>query len=191
MTEITQRVSQLPPAVVRFVARWGALGEAWGVNRSVAQIHALLYLSDRPLTAEDIAERVQLARSNVSSSLRELLAWTLIRRVPVLGDRRDYYEAEADMFEMARCIAAGRRAREITPAIAALRACLADAEGDAEVAAAVKSRLASMLAFTETVDNSFDEIIRLPTPVLARLMKMGGAVARFVCGRKRRKAARR
>jgi DNA-binding transcriptional regulator GbsR (MarR family) len=120
----------MPAAVERFVVHWGEMGEVWGVNRSVAQIQALLYVAERPLAAEDIAERLRLARSNVSTSLRELLSWSLIRRVPVLGDRRDYYEAEADMFEMVRRIAQGRKAREIDPAIAVLRACVTDARAD-------------------------------------------------------------
>jgi DNA-binding transcriptional regulator GbsR (MarR family) len=178
MTEIT--VITIPRALERFVVHWGEMGEAWGVNRSVAQIHALLYVSDRPLTAEDIAERLKLARSNVSTSLRELLGWSLIRRVPVLGDRRDFYEAESDMLEMVRRIAAGRKAREIDPAIALLRGCVAEASGDSRLSPAVKKRLEGMLAFTEGVGKSFDEIMGLPSPVLARLIKMGGAIARLL-----------
>lgn len=191
MTEITVTTHRMARAVERFVVHWGEMGEVWGVNRSVAQIHALLYVSERPLTAEDIAERLHLARSNVSTSLRELLAWNLIRRVPILGDRRDHYEAEADMFEMVRRIAAGRKTREIEPAISVLRACLADAERDGAVTPAVRERFAAMLRFTETVDRSFDEIMALPTPVLARLIKMGGAIARFVGSAKGKKATRR
>jgi DNA-binding transcriptional regulator GbsR (MarR family) len=120
MTEITV-TKPLPPAIERFVVHWGEMGTAWGVNRSVAQIHALLYLSDEPLTADDIAAQLAMARSNVSVSLRELLGWSLIRRVHAMGDRRDYYEAEADMFEMVRRIAQGRKAREIDPALTVLR----------------------------------------------------------------------
>src|SRR6201986_3839238 len=96
MTEITNDSSKLPPAVEQFVLRWGDMGSQWGVNRSVAQIQALLLLSERPLTAEDIADKLGIARSNVSNSLRELLAWKLVKRVPVLADRRDHYEAEND-----------------------------------------------------------------------------------------------
>ncbi|HKZ97688.1 MAG TPA: MarR family transcriptional regulator [Hyphomicrobiaceae bacterium] len=191
MTELTVKKQRLPAAVERFVVHWGEMGDVWGVNRSVAQIHALLYVSDRPLSADDIAERLRLARSNVSTSLRELLAWALVRRVQVLGDRRDYYEAEADMFEMVRRIAQGRKSREIDPAIAVLRACVAEAAGDPRVSAAVRKRFQAMLVFTETVARSCDEILRLPAPVLARLMKMGGAVARFVRGPEGRKAAGR
>src|SRR6202158_1151276 len=122
MTEITVRSQKLPPAVEQFVLRWGDMGGQWGVNRSVAQIQALLYLSDRSMTAEKIAETLGMARSNVSNSIRELLSWKLIRRVPVLGDRRDHYEAETDIWEVAARIAAGRKERESGPGGAAVRA---------------------------------------------------------------------
>src|SRR3954470_8024866 len=112
MTEITHETQHLPPAVERFILHWGDMGGQWGVNRSVAQIHALLYLSDRPLPAEELAETLGIARSNVSNSLRELLGWKLVRRVPVMGDRRDHYEAETDLWEMVTRIAQGRKERE-------------------------------------------------------------------------------
>src|SRR5215470_13922659 len=100
MTEITEHHKRLPVAVERFVLHWGDLGGKWGVNRSVSQIHALLYLSERPLTAEDIADMLGLARSNVSNSIKELQAWDLIRRVPIKGDRREHFEAETDVWEI-------------------------------------------------------------------------------------------
>src|SRR6516165_10032541 len=130
MTEITDKPAPLPPAVERFVLHWGDMGGQWGVNRSISQIHALLYLSERPLTAEEIADTLGLARSNVSNSIKELLSWNLIRRGPVKGDRRDHFEAEADVWEMFTRISAGRKERELDPAIAALRACVAEARGD-------------------------------------------------------------
>jgi DNA-binding transcriptional regulator GbsR (MarR family) len=179
MTEQTVKSESLSAAIERFVVAWGEMGEVWGVNRSVSQIHALLYVSDRPLSAEEIAERLRLARSNVSTSLRELISWSLIRRVSALGDRRDFYEAEADVFEMVRRIAANRKVREIDPAIAALRQCVASADGDARVSGEVRRRFQSMLDFTEGVARSFDEVLLLPTPVLQKLIKMGGAVARL------------
>lgn len=180
MTEITDIKRNLPPALERFVVHWGEMGDKWGVNRSVAQIHALLFVTDRPMSAEDIAERLGLARSNVSNSLKELQGWTLVRRVHVLGDRRDYFEAEADMFEMVRRIALGRKARELDPTLDLLRSCAAEAERDGRVSPAARKRLGAMLDVMETVDRSFAEIMRLPTPMLARLLKMGGAVARLV-----------
>src|ERR1700742_5065873 len=94
MTEITVKKDDLPAAVRQFVLFWGDMGGQWGVNRSVSQIHALLYLSERPLTADDIADRLAMARSNVSNSIKELQSWGLIRRIPVMGDRRDHFEAE-------------------------------------------------------------------------------------------------
>ncbi|MEQ1712087.1 MAG: MarR family transcriptional regulator [Hyphomicrobium sp.] len=182
MTEITDKTGSLPPSIERFVLHWGEMGDKWGVNRSVAQIHALLFLSDRPLSAEEIAERLTIARSNVSNSLKELMGWQLVRRVQVLGDRRDYFEAEADMFEMVRRIVAGRKQRELDPAIDVLRACSAEAAADTRVSALARQRLASMLEFTETIDKGFGEIMRLPAPTVLKLIKMGGAIARFVGG---------
>ena len=191
MTEITVKSASLPPALERFVVHWGEMGETWGVNRSVAQIHALLYVSPGPLTAEDIAERLSIARSNVSTSLRELVSWTLVRRVQVLGDRRDYFEAEADMFEMVRRIALGRKAREIDPAIAVLKACVTDAASDTRVPAAARKRLAEMLNFTQSVDKSFTEIMMLPAPMLAKLIRTGGAVAKLIGGAARKAPPKR
>jgi DNA-binding transcriptional regulator GbsR (MarR family) len=186
MTEITVQKQPVAPAVERFILQWGDMGEAWGVNRSVSQIHALLYVADKPMTAEDIAGVLAMARSNVSTSLRELLGWNLIKRVPVLGDRRDYYEAEADMLEMIRRIAMGRKARELDPALATLRECVAEAERDRSVSPTAKARFKQMLDVMEGVDRSFAEVMRLPSPVLSRLIRMGGAVARLVSpGRKK------
>src|SRR5262247_2188779 len=141
MTEITDRTQPLPGVIERFVLQWGDMGSEWGVNRSVSQIHALLYLSNRPLTAEEIADLLGIARSNVSTSIKELLAWNLIRRVPIKGDRRDHFEAEAEVWEMFTRIAAGRKERELDPAIAALRACVAEAQGDPAVHAVATARL--------------------------------------------------
>src|SRR3954449_9835446 len=143
MTEITVE-SSLPPAVERFILHWGDMGGQWGVNRSVAQIHALLYLSERPLTAEDIADSLGLARSNVSNSIKELLGWGLIHRVPLLGDRRDHFAAETDIWEIVTRIAKGRKAREIDPAEAALRVCTEEAEHDASVSPVARQRLKAM-----------------------------------------------
>lgn len=187
MTEITEDTGcdgpagpKLPAAIERFVLHWGEMGDVWGVNRSVSQIHALLYLAERPLTADDICERLGLARSNVSNSLKELLAWTLVRRVQILGDRRDYFEAEADMFEMVRRIAMGRKARELDPSLAMLKACVAEADASRDVPASARQRLKAMLQFMETVDRGFGEIMRLPSPTILALIRMGGALARVV-----------
>ena len=172
MTEITER-NRLAPAIERFVLSWGDLGDQWGVNRSVSQIHGLLYLSETALTAEDISERLGMARSNVSNSLKELLTWNLIRRVPVMGDRRDHYEAETDIWEIAQRIAAGRKERELDPAIAALRSCIAEATADSRTSPVAAKRLKEMLAFTETVDGWYQQMLTVPRAKLAMLMRLG------------------
>jgi DNA-binding transcriptional regulator GbsR (MarR family) len=180
MTEITITNESLPLPVLRFVLHWGDLGGQWGVNRSVAQIHALLYLSETPLTAEAIAETLGMARSNVSTSLRELLGWKLIERVPMLGDRRDHYVAETDIWEMVTRIAAGRKAREIDPAEAALQSCMAAADGDASISPVARERLAAMLDFVSTMSRWHDQMIAVPKPALMQLIKMGSGVTRLI-----------
>ena len=169
-------MKDLSPAVQEFVLRWGDLGGQWGVNRSVAQIQALLYLSDRPLTAEDIAEVLGLARSNVSNSIRELIGWKLIRRVPILGDRRDHYEAEADLWQILTRISQGRKEREIDPAVAAIRKALEAAEGDAAISKVARARLHEMQTFLTTLDTWFAQMLAVPPATLMRLIKLGSRV---------------
>jgi len=176
MTESTVRPQKLPAAVEQFVLRWGDMGGQWGVNRSVAQIQALLFLSDRPLTAEDIAETLGMARSNVSNSIRELLGWKLIRRVPVLGDRRDHYEAEADLWQIMTHIARGRKEREIDPAVAALRHVLATADGDPQISPVARARLQEMQGFLGTLDTWFSQMVTVPPATIMALMKLGTRV---------------
>lgn len=180
MTEISDVKDRLPAAIERFILQWGNMGGAWGVNRSVSQIHALLYLAERPLTADDIAETLGMARSNVSNSLKELLGWGLIRRAPVLGDRRDHFEAETDIWEMAVLIAAGRKAREIDPAIAALKACIAEADGDPAVHPVARKRLKAMLEFTETADHWHTQMLAVPRVKLAMLIRLGAKIVKYL-----------
>jgi DNA-binding transcriptional regulator GbsR (MarR family) len=179
MTE-TSDTKKLSPAIQRFILHWGDMGDEWGVNRSVSQIHGLLYLAEVPLTAEDIAEQLGMARSNVSNSIKELLGWNLIRRAPILGDRRDHFEAETDIWEVAARIAAGRKQREIDPAMEALRACVADAAADPKISAVASRRLKEMLAFTETVDGWFSQMLKVPRPKLIALMRLGAKIVGFL-----------
>lgn len=184
MTEITDTI-KLPEAVERFVLHWGDLGGTWGVNRTVAQIHALLYMSERPLNAEDIQQQLGVARSNVSNSLKELLGFKLVRRYPIPGDRRDHFIAETDVWQVARHIAAARKAREIDPALATLEECLAAAAGDAKVSDEQIKRLREMHEFTATMDRWYDKMSSLPSSTLSRLVAMGDAVVKVLnLGRK-------
>ena len=184
MTEITDSPrapeSPLAPAVQQFVLHWGNLGDRWGVNRSVSQIHALLYVADRPLTAEEIADALGIARSNVSNSLRELQSWDLIRTVPVLRDRRTFYVAETDLWTLVSRIAAGRKERELDPAAAALKECLAAAETDGAVSPVATRRLREMLDFVERTSRWYDQMIRLPRAQITSLMKLGAGVVRLL-----------
>jgi DNA-binding transcriptional regulator GbsR (MarR family) len=180
MTESTDQPVRLPSAVQQFILHWGNLGDRWGVNRSVSQIHALLFVSDRPLTAEVIAGTLGIARSNVSNSLKELQAWDIIRTVPVLRDRRSFYVAETDVWTLISRIASGRKSRELDPATAALRNCLAMAEGDTQVSAIATRRLREMLDFVERTSRWYDQMIRLPRAQIFALMKLGGGVVRLL-----------
>ena len=143
-----------------------------------AQSQALLYLSEKPLTAEDIAATLGLARSNVSNSLKELQTWKLIHRVPVLGDRRDHYQAETDLWQMATKVAQGRKAREIDPMVAAINdAVVGVNENDSDISPEVKARLKRMQAFVTTVDDWYQQMLDVPPETLMRLIRMGSKVA--------------
>jgi DNA-binding transcriptional regulator GbsR (MarR family) len=180
MTEITDTADSVPLPVRQFVLEWGNLGERWGVNRSVSQIHALLYVSKQPLAAEDIADALGIARSNVSNSLRELQTWNLIRPISVLGDRRTFYQAETDLWTLVSRIAAGRKARELDPAAVALRECVEMCSGDKNVDPVVQLRLREMLDFVERISRWYDQMIALPRATMATLIKLGGGVARLL-----------
>ena len=188
MTEITDNRKFLPIAIERFVLHWGEMGGQWGVNRSVSQIHALLFLSEKPMTAEDIADTLGLARSNVSNSIKELLGWNLIRRVPIRGDRRDHFEAETDIWEVFLRVAAGRKEREIDPAVAVLRACTSDAERDAAVSATARARLKEMLGFLEMMERFYTQMLAVPKPQIANAIKLGARVLSFLPGGRKKQA---
>ena len=160
----------------QFILYWGDMGGQWGVNRSVAQIHALLFLSVKPLPAEEISEELGIARSNVSNSLKELVSWKLIKRVPIQGDRREHFVAEADVWEMAMRIAAGRKEREIDPARAAIADCVAQAEAEEGVNPIVLERLRDMEEFLNTADKWYSQMLGVPKKQLNMLMKMGDKV---------------
>jgi DNA-binding transcriptional regulator GbsR (MarR family) len=183
MTEITK----LPDPLERFILHWGEMGGFWGVNRSVAQIHAFLYVSERPQNAEDIAGALAMARSNVSNSLKELQAWGLIRRTPILGDRREHFEAETDVWEMATRIAAGRKAREIDPAVATLHACVAASAGDRRISPAALDRLEKLLEFTLALDRFYGQMTSLPRSTLMTLLRLGAGVAKLLPERRKAK----
>ena len=187
MTETTAR-KKLPAVVERFILHWGDMGDEWGVNRSVSQIHGLLYLAEEPMTAEDIADTLGMARSNVSNSIKELLGWNLIRRVPILGDRRDHFEAETDIWEVFLRIAAGRKEREIDPAIAVLKTCSTEADRDAGVSPTARARLKEMLGFIEMMERFYTQMLSVPKPQIATAIRLGAKVLNILPGARKRQA---
>jgi DNA-binding transcriptional regulator GbsR (MarR family) len=171
---------KLTPLMERYVLHWGEMGTRWGVNRTVAQIHALLYLAPAPMPAEEIAETLAVARSNVSTSLKELQAWELVTVAHVLGDRRDHFTTKGDTWAMLTTIMEERKRRELEPTLSLLRQCVLEAEHDRETPAASKARIEEMLKVMATLTEWFDEVKDLPRPTLVALMKMGAKIVPFV-----------
>jgi len=171
---------QLTDTMHRYVVHWGEMGSRWGMNRSVAQIHALLYLSEKPLNADEIGETLAIARSNVSTGLKELLAWELVQITHVLGDRRDFFAAQHDTWEVIRAIMDGRKKRELDPTLAALRECAAQLERDKETPPAVRARIVGQLEFLETITRWFDSMKRMPKKTLLKMLRMGERIAKVL-----------
>lgn len=163
----------------RFILHWGEMGARWGINRTVAQIHALLFLSDRPRNADEIVASLGVARSNVSGALRELQAWGIVRAVHQMGDRRTHYEAIHDPWQMARTIADHRKRREIDPTVQALRECLAEAANDGS-SAVTKRRLADLVAFFDAIDATYQEVAAVPLIAVRGAMTVRPRLRRLI-----------
>ena len=174
----------------RFVLHWGEMGSRWGVNRTVAQIHALIYFAGLPLHAEEIAATLRVARSNVSTSLRDLVHWNLVRVVHLLGDRRDHFETARDPWDLLRTIVRERKAREFDPTIEVLRDCVADPAFGAEDAA-TRARLSETLALMEALSSWSEDMLHLDTATLTRLMRMGDKVRALLPQARRARGAGR
>ena len=175
----------ITPTIEKYILHWGEMGTRWGVNRTVSQIHALLYLSPKPMRADEIAEALSVARSNVSTSIKELLGWGLVRVEHVLGDRRDYFTAEKDTWAMLMLIADERKKREIDPTLTMLRQCVLELETENETPEEVRKRMEEMLTFMTTLTDWFTQVRSLPKSTLVSLMKMGAKVSQLVGGRKK------
>jgi DNA-binding transcriptional regulator GbsR (MarR family) len=171
---------QLTPIMQKFILHWGEMGTRWGINRTVAQIHALLFLAPSPLDAEEIAATLGVARSNVSNSLRELQSWGIVRITHVLGDRRDHFECMKDVWEMFRLILDERKKRECDPTLALLResVSLSRKPGNADVY--TRDRLADMLQLFEVMSDWYDKTRRIPTPTVVKTVKMGDKMVRML-----------
>lgn len=159
-----------------FILHWGEMGAKWGINRTVAQIHALLYLSPKPLNAEQIAESLSVARSNVSNSLRELQSWGIVKVVHIMGDRRDHYESMKDVWEMFQIILDERKKRETDPTLAVLRELTAKAKRSTAKDAYTYDRLKEMMDFFEAMSSWYTQMRRLPTGALVKFFSMSGKI---------------
>jgi DNA-binding transcriptional regulator GbsR (MarR family) len=162
----------------KFVLHWGEMGARWGINRTVAQIHALLFIAPKALNAEEIAHLLGVARSNVSTSIKELQNWGIIKVVHVLGDRRDFFEATKDVWEMFRVVLDERKKREIDPTIALLRECVSESEKTKDTYS--QERLSEMRDFFEVTSSWYSQISQLPTAAIQKFMKMGDRIRKLL-----------
>lgn len=170
----------LSPAVEKYVLHWGEMGTRWGTNRTVAQIQALLYLSPGPLRADEIVDLLSVARSNVSTSIRELQSYGLVRMTHVLGDRRDYFESLHDVWDLFRVIIEQRKQRELNPTLSMLRTCAREVEEEDQTDEVTKERIRNMLQFVESTSDWYEKIQAVPTSTLRKLMKLGAGITKFV-----------
>ena len=174
----------LTPAMQDFILHWGEMGARWGVNRSVSQVHALLHLSPDALPADTICELLGLARSNVSTAIKELQSWGLVSVKRQLGDRRDHFTSERDMFELVRTVVEERREREFQPTMQAVADALDLAKRDQETPRAVRLRMAETLETMQMFDSWYRQVVRLPRGSQIGLLKLGAKIAKYLPGGK-------
>jgi len=172
----------LNPIQQKFILHWGEMGTRWGINRTVAQIHALLYISPKPLNAEEIAETLAVARSNVSNSVKELQGWGIVKLVHVMGDKRDHFESMKDVWEMFRMVLDERKRREIDPTLAMLRECISEAEQDKNTDKYTAERLRNLEEFFGTTTAWYAQIRSWPTNALPKFVKLGDKIRKLLGG---------
>jgi DNA-binding transcriptional regulator GbsR (MarR family) len=176
----TPAASGLSAVEQKFILHWGEMGTRWGVNRTVAQVHALLYISPRPLNADDIVEALEVARSNVSTSLKELQGWGIVKLVHVLGDKRDHFESVKDVWELFRTVMDERKKREFDPTMRMLHECIAEAEKDKATDKYTEDRLRELYSFFETTTALYTQVRRWPTAAILKFIKAGDKVLKVV-----------
>ena len=167
----------LTPVAQKFILHWGEMGTKWGINRTVAQVHALLFLSPKPLPADEISATLSVARSNVSTSLRELQGWGIVHLVHVLGDRRDHFQTTKDVWEIFRTVSEERKRREIDPTLRVLAECVQEVKAAGPAGDDfTRERLEGMLEFLTTMSGLFEEVLRMPMGALKGVGKLRGKV---------------
>jgi len=173
-------MAELTPALQKFILHWGEMGSTWGLNRTVAQIYALIYISPKPITADEICDTLSLARSTVSTGLHELQSWNVIRVVHVLGDRRDHFESIHDIWEMFRVILDERKRREFDPTLAVLRETVAELSDDDDSNDHAKEKVMDMLDFFETATMAYNHLDQMPTEALKKMAKLGDGLTKLL-----------
>ncbi|MGE8493005.1 MULTISPECIES: GbsR/MarR family transcriptional regulator [Comamonas] len=174
-----QAPTPLPELTRQFVSHFGEMGSRWGINRTVGQIYALIFLSPQPINADEIAEGLSFSRSNVSMGLKELQSWRLVHMRHQPGDRREYFEAPADVWEIFRTLAEERRRREIEPTQSMLRSALLQETHSADEQYA-QQRMQEMYDLIDKLMTWFDDVQRLNPDTALQLMGMGSAVTRVL-----------
>ena len=177
----------LTTSMKEFILHWGEMGTRWGVNRTVAQVHALLYLSPDSLTAEDIADALSVARSNVSTSLKELQNWNLVQIDSRMGDRRDYFRTTADVWTLFLTVVDQRVEREIIPTMTMLQRLVSEARAERPAQPAVTARITSMQVFLEELHGWYIQVRKLPPSTLHSLISIGSGITRFLPKSRRRR----
>ena len=172
-------MNQLSPVQQKFILHWGEMGTRWGINRTVAQVHALLFISPKPLNADQIVETLGVARSNVSTSLKELQSWGIIKLVHSMGDKRDHFESMKDVWELFRVVLNERKRREMDPTTQLLNECIAEAEQD-KTDAYTQARLRDLRDFMETTSAWYMQIRQWPTSSIVKFVKLGDKVMKLL-----------
>jgi len=173
-------MTPLSPVQQKFILHWGEMGTRWGINRTVAQIHALLFVSQKPLDAEEIVQALGVARSNVSNSIKELQGWGIVKRVHVMGDSRDHFESMKDVWEMFRLVLDERKKREIDPTERLLRECIAEAEKDKETDEYTEQKLRELAEFFDTTTAWYGQIRQWPTGALTKFVRAGDKIRKLL-----------
>ena len=170
---------KLNPTTEQFILHWGEMGSQWGVNRTMSQIHALLYIIGKPLNAEEITETLGVARSNVSTSIKELQNWGLVQKVSILGDRRDHFTTHGDVWELARIIVIERQRRELDPTVQFLQQ-LIDSPEFAQENSQVQNKIQETQEFVSTLTSWSTEMLKLPTSTLKKVLKLGASIKKLL-----------
>jgi len=181
---------KLTASMTEFILHWGEMGGLWGVNRTVAQVHALLYLSPESLTAEEIAETLSVARSNVSTSLRELQNWNLVQVAHRMGDRRDFFHTTGDVWALFLTVVEQRVEREIVPTLTMLRRCAAEAQRERPTQPQVVERIVGMEAFLSEIHGWYGQMKGLPPATLRGVMRLGTGLTKLLPGSRARRTER-